>query len=83
MSQTDPGPARGSEEYLVGLERRIAEQRKEIQNLRQRLHDEGEGKEKANRAARRRIANLERLIGQQAVALDRQYHGLRALKESA
>lgn len=74
-----PDPERGSEEYVVSLERRIAEQRNELRVLHERLRDGHGGKLRANRQARKRIAKLERLVGKQALRLENQHYGLLAL----
>lgn len=61
---TTNGPVRGSEEYLVLLERRIKEQRDHIARL-TALRETG-----GNKYARRKIVALERSLGRATLAID-------------
>lgn len=63
------------EDYAHRLEVRIAAQRTEIDSL-QALRGYP-----ASKADRRRIAHLERLLGQKSLALDKQDAGLRAMRQ--
>ena len=69
-----------TEEYVRSLERRIAEQRRELSRLTAFDNNGGEQKARANRQARNRIAKLERIVGVQAVKLQEQYYALRRFK---
>lgn len=67
------GDGESWEDYAHRLEIRIAHQRDEINSL-QSLRGYP-----ASKAERRRIAHLERLLGQKSLALDKQDAGLRAM----
>ena len=75
LTQVDESKGDGEswEDYAHRLEIRIAHQRKEIDSL-QALRGYP-----ASKADRRRIAHLERLLGQKSLALDKQDAGLRAM----
>lgn len=70
-----------TEEYVGSLERRIAQQRNELERLTAFDNDGGEPKARANRQARLRVAKLERIIGVQAVKLQEHYDALQVLHE--
>lgn len=61
------------EAYVTGLERRIKEQRDQLTAL-------GDLRDGPQREAKRRIAYLQRMLGEKTEKLARQYDGLRALK---
>lgn len=69
------GPARGSEEYLRILERRIKDQRDQIESL-TKLREDAD-----NRQDRKRIAKLEGSLGRAMLKIEEQKKAINFLRE--